>query len=70
MKLSPTVSIDFTSRERIALRQALIDEIEKLKKMRFHWLDEDKRANRIIICQNALSKVMNTLHKEDFKRGD
>ena len=68
MKLPTQVSIDFTSRERIALRQSLIDEIEKLTKNRF--LDEDKRANRIIICQNALSKVMNTLHKEDFKRGD
>lgn len=62
------VDISFSSRERIALRQALIDEIEKLTKNRF--LDEDKRENRIIICQNALSKVMNTLHKEDFKRGD
>ena len=48
MKLSPTVSIDFTSRERIALRQALIDEIEKLTKNRF--LDKDKIENRIIIC--------------------
>ena len=59
------VDISFSSRERVAIRQALIDEIEKLTKNPF--LDDDKKGNRIIICQKALAKIMNTLHREDFK---
>jgi len=61
------VDISFSSRERVAIRQALEDEIEKLKKMPFPRLDEDKRRNRIIICQKAMTKVLNTLHRPDFK---
>ena len=61
------VDISFSSRERVAIRQALEDEIEKLKKMRFYWTDEDKRRNRIIICKKAMAKVLNTLHRQDFK---
>lgn len=53
--------VNLSVRERIAIRQALEDEIEKLKKMRFHWLDEDKRRNRIIICQRALEKIKTSL---------
>lgn len=64
------VDISFSSRERVAIRQALEDEIEKLKKMRFHWLDEDKRRNRIIICEKAMTKVLNTLHRKDFEEAE
>ena len=64
------VDISFSSRERVAIRQALEDEIEKLKKMRFHWLDEDKRRNRIIICQKAMEKVLATLHRKDFEEAE
>lgn len=59
------VDISFSSRERVAIRQALEDEIEKLKKM--PWLDEDKRYNRIIVCKKAMAKVLNTLHRKDFE---
>ena len=59
------VDISFSSRERVAIKQALEDEIEKLKNNTL--LDEDKRYNRIIICHKALAKVMNTLHRKDFE---
>lgn len=61
------VEISFSSRERVAIRQALEDEIERLKKMPFPRYDEDKRYNRIIVCQKAMTKVLNTLHKKDFE---
>ena len=60
------ILIDLSTRERVAIRQALIDEIEILTKDRF--LDEDKKSNRIIICQHALSKIQFSLRKEDFKK--
>lgn len=54
---SAKADVNLSVRERIAIRQALEDEIDKLKKARFHWLDEDKRRNRIIICTSALEKI-------------
>ena len=56
--------VNLSVRERVAIRQALEDEIEKLKKMRFHRLDEDKRRNRMAICGKALEKVCISLRHD------
>lgn len=59
------VDISFSSRERVAILQALEDEVKKLQTI--PWLDEDKRYNRIIVCKKAMAKVLNTLHRKDFE---
>lgn len=58
--------LSLSVRERIAIRQALLDEIELLEKAK-KYLDEDKIRNRVIICKKALAKIMVTLHKKDFE---
>ncbi len=54
------MNIEFSKRELTAIKQALIDEIEKLEelnKLNKNYFDESKYRNRIIICQQALAKV-------------
>ena len=56
--MSELLSMEFSRRELVGIRQSLKDEIEILKDKRKNgFLERDKADNRIIICEHALKKV-------------
>ena len=64
---SVKADVNLSVRERVAIRQALEDEVNILKCNRF--IDESKKRNRIAICEKALEKVCISLrHDGVFKK--
>ncbi len=64
------MNVDLSSRELVAIHQSLIDEIDILDRKMKYTRDDSKFRNRKIICEKALCKVKNLLHRKDFEEAE